>query len=119
MAREGQRCLRLRHLLIGLLDLCLLRGDLSSQIVDACLRLVDLRMGLIALGDVIAVVKTNQFSAGIDELVVIDRNIDNRGGDLRADLHGTVVECIVGRFVITGMQPPGDERGRNNDAASE
>ena len=30
LARESQRCLRLRHLLIGLVDLCLLRCDLSG-----------------------------------------------------------------------------------------
>src|SRR4029077_18921806 len=73
LARESQRRLRLRYLLVGLVYLCLLRCDLSSQIVDARLPLVDLLLRLIALGYIIAVVKTNQFSPGIDELIVGDR----------------------------------------------
>ena len=98
----------------------LLRYDLRSQIVDARPRLVDLRLGLIALGDIIAVVKANQFGPGIDELVVGDRDIDDRGGNLGADLHGAAVdECIVSRFVITGMQPPADQQRCGNDPAND
>jgi hypothetical protein len=120
LARESQRCLRLRHLLIGLVDLCLLRCDLSGQIVDARLRLVDLRLGLVALGDVIAVVEAHQSGAGIDELVVGDRDIDDRRGNLCADLHGAAIdECIVGRFITAGMQPPADEQGSDNDPAND
>jgi len=120
LVRESQRRLRLHYLLVGLVDFRLLRCDLRSQIVDARLRLVDLRLGLIALGDIIAVVKANQFGPGIDELVVGDRDIDDRGGNLGADLHGAAVdECIVSRFVITGMQPPADQQRCGNDPAND
>src|SRR5262249_31073213 len=94
--RESQRRLRLHHLLMGLVNLGLLRFNLSGQIVDARLRLFDLGLGLIALGDVIAVVETNQFGPGVDELIVGDRYIDNRGGNLGADLYGAAIDkCII------------------------
>ena len=49
LLREGQRGLRLDHLLVGLIDAGLLRGDLRVEIGDVGLRLVDLRFGLIEL----------------------------------------------------------------------
>ncbi len=95
--------MRLRHLLVGLLDLCLLRGDLRVQIVDVRLRLVALR-------DIVAIVEPDQFGAGFDRLVVGHRHVDDGGGDLGADLHGAGVdEGVVGRFVLPGMQPPQDD----------
>jgi hypothetical protein len=120
LAREGERRGRLRYLFVGLVDLCLLRCDLSGQIVDARLRLIDLRLRLIALCDIIAIVKANQFGPGIDELVVGNRDSDDRGGDLGADLHSAAVdECIVGRFVVAGMQPPADQQRGDNDPAND
>ena len=100
---EGQRGVRLRHLLLGLVDLRLLRGDLRDEIVDVRLRLVALR-------DIVAVVQPDQFGAGFDRLVVGDRHVDDGGGDLRADLHGAGVDKgVVGRFVVPGVQPPQDD----------
>ena len=92
---------------------------MSGEIVDARLRLFDLRLSLIALGDIITVVETNQFGPGIDELIVGDRYIDNRGGNLGADLYGAAIDkCIVGRLIIAGMQPPA-EQGSDDDAAND
>ena len=50
----------------------------------------------------------------------MNRDIDDRGGNLGADLHGAAIdECIVGRFIIAGMQPPADEQGCDNDPAND
>ena len=50
----------------------------------------------------------------------MNRDIDDRGGNLGADLHGAAIdECIVGRFIIAGMQPPADEQGSDDDAADD
>ena len=115
---ESQRGLRLSDLFVGLIDFRLLRGNLGGEVLDASLRLRDLRLRLIALGDIVAVVETDQFGAGIDQLVVRDRNIDDRGADLGADLHGTGIdESIISRFIVSCMQPPGDEQGDQNNAA--
>ncbi len=91
---KGQRGLRLRDLLVGLIDLGLLGHDLRLEIVDVGLR-------LIALRDVIAVVEADQLGAGLDQLVIRHRHVDDCGGDLGADLHRAGVdEGVVGRFVI-------------------
>ena len=50
LLREGQRGVRLRHLLLGLVDLRPLRGDLRDEIVD-------IRLRLVALRDIVAVVQ--------------------------------------------------------------
>ena len=100
LLREGQGGVRLRHLLLGLVDLRSLRGDLRDEIVD-------IRLRLVALRDIVAVVQPDQFGAGFDRLVVGDRHVDDGGGNLRADLHGAGVDKgVVGRFVVPGMQPP-------------
>ena len=72
--------------------------------------IVDVRLRLVALRDIVAVVEPDQFGAGFDRLVVGDRHVDDGGGDLRADLHGAGVDKgVVGRFVVPGMQPPQDD----------
>ena len=58
LLREGQRGLRLRHLLVGLIDLCLLRRDLRET------RLSTLRLCLVVLRDVVAIVEADQLGAG-------------------------------------------------------
>jgi len=77
LLREGQGGVRLRHLLLGLVDLRSLRGDLRDEIVD-------IRLRLVALRDIVAVVQPDQFGAGFDRLVVGDWHVDNGGGNLRA-----------------------------------
>ena len=91
LLREGQRGLRLRGLLVGLVDLGLLRDDLGLEIGDAGLL-------LIARGDVVAIVEADQFGAGLDQLIVGHRHVDDGRGDLGADLHRAGVDKgVVGR----------------------
>ena len=63
--------------------------------------LLDLRLGLIDLRDVVAIVEPDQFGAGLDQLIVRYRNIDDGGRDLGADLNRPGVdERVVGRIRI-------------------
>jgi hypothetical protein len=51
----------------------------------------------------------DQYSARADQLIVGDRNVDDRSGHLRAD--GDVAgihEGVIRRLVVPGMEPPGD-----------
>ena len=110
---EGERGLRLRHLLVGLVDARLLRGDLGFDVGDIGGRLIDLRLGLIELRLVVAVVEPHQHGAGLDRLVVGHRHVDDGGADLRADRHrARIDEGVVGGFVIAGVEPPDREQRR-------
>ena len=113
LLREGQRRLRLRRLLVGLIDLGLLRDDLRFKIVDA-------RRHLIALGDIVAIVEPHQFGAGLDQLIVVHRDVDDRSGDLRADLHRSGIdESVVGPLIVPGVQPPEKDQNGEEDAAND
>ena len=113
---ESERRLRLRGLLLGLLDACLLRRDLRFDAGDARLRLAHLRLGLIDLSPVVAVVEPQQHRARLDQLVVRHRDIDDGGADLGADRNGACVdESVVGQFVGNGVDPPEDGRGHHHD----
>ena len=92
LLREGKVGLRLRRLLVGLIDAGFLRGDLRVDIGDVGL-------GLIDLGLVVTVVDAHQHGAGFDHLVVGHRHVDDGAADLRADRDGAGVdERVVGRF---------------------
>ena len=96
---EGERGLRLRGLLLGLVDAGLLRGDLGVDVGHIGFGLIDLRGGLIELRLVVAVVEPHQHGAGLDQLIVRHRHVDDGGVDLRADRHRAGVdESVVGRF---------------------
>ena len=83
------------------------------------MRLSALACGLIARGDIVAIVEPDQFGAGVDQLVVGDRNIDDRGGDLGADLHRAGVDKgVVGRLIVSGMEPPEEQQKQQEDAAN-
>ena len=85
LLREGERRLRLRRLFFGLIDAGLLGGDLCVDIGHVGLGLIDLRGRLIDLRPKIAVIEPHQDGAGVDELIVRHRHIDDGGADLRAD----------------------------------
>ena len=82
---EGQRGLRLRHPLLRLLDSRLLRIDLSVELGDGGLRLVDLRLHLIDSDAVIAIIAARACTIGA-ALERAQGNSDKLGG-------------ICGRFV--------------------
>ncbi len=111
LLREDQRGLRLRGLFFGLIDLGLLGGDLRDEIVGAGLFLIVRR-------DIVAIVETDELGAGFDQLVVGDGNLDNRGGDLRADLDRAGIDKgVVGRLIVSGMEPPEEQEKQQDDAA--
>ena len=107
--------MRLGDLLIGLIDAGLLCDELGVEIGDAGLRLLDLGFCLIDLGLVIAAVEPDQGRAGLDQLIVGHRNVDDGGADLCADLHGAGIdEGIVGRLVVPGAEPPHHKAGNRD-----
>ena len=56
--------------------------------------------------------------AGFHQLIVGDRNIDDRGGDLSADLHRAGIdERVIGRLIVPGIQPPGDNQAKRKGSA--
>jgi hypothetical protein len=104
---ECERGLRLRHLLFRLLVSRLLRIDLGVEVGDGGLRLVDLRLRLINGDPVIAVIDAGQHGAGVDELIVGHRDVDDGAIDLRADrCHARINEGVVSRLVLTSVEPP-------------
>ena len=108
LLREGERRLRLRCLLFGLIDAGLLGGDLCVDIGHVGLGLIDLRGRLIDLRPEVAIVEPHQDGAGFDELIVRHRNIDDGGADLRADRNRAGIdEGVVGRFITAGIEPVG------------
>ena len=96
--------MRLRRLLLGLVDAGLLGDDLRVDIGHVGLGLIDLRDGRIDLRPVVAIVEPHQHGAGLDQLVVGHRHIDDGGADLGADRHRAGVdEGVVGRFIAAGV----------------
>ena len=106
MLREGQRRLRLRCLLLCLIDAGSLGLYLRVDIGHGGLGLIDLRTRLIDLRPVVAVVEPHQHGAGIDQLIVRHRHINDGGADLGADRDcAGIDEGVVGRFITAGVEP--------------
>ena len=123
LLREGERRLRLRRLLFGLIDAGLLGGDLRIDIGHVGFGLIDLRDRLIDLCAVVAIIEPDQDRAGFDQLIVRHRHIDNGGAHLRADRYRAGVDKgVVGRFIAAGVEPihhrrnnRGDDQGRDRE----
>ncbi len=117
LLRKGERGLRLHHLLVGLIDPCLLCADLRVDIGDISLRLVDLRFALIDLHLVVAFVERHQHGPGLDELVVRHRHVDHLCIDLRTDGdRAGVDEGVIGRYVSAGVNPPDHDSDKQQNA---
>jgi hypothetical protein len=104
---EGERRLRLDHLLFRLIDAGFLGFDLSIQIGDRRVCSGHLGLGLLDRGLVVAGVDLHQQAAGLFKLVVGHGHLGDSADHLGAHAHiAGVDECIVGGFVIAGVQPP-------------
>ncbi len=119
VSREAQAGLRLLELVLGLIDLVFLHVDLRVRIGDACLRLLDLRLGLLHGGDVVARVDFRQQVADAHRLVVRNRNVDDVAGHFRA--HGdwpAIDKGVVGDLEMARVEIPeqsSDQRRQQND----
>jgi hypothetical protein len=106
LLRELQLRLGLVELRLRLLDLFLLAVDLRLDVADVGLRHGNLRLRLIDRDLVVTVVDPRQKFAGVDVLVVGDRD----GGDIAANLRRNPKapgrdEGVIGRFVMTDVEP--------------
>jgi hypothetical protein len=92
-------------------------GDLRIQIGDIGLRLIDLCVALVGLHLEVAGVEPHQHGAGLDELIVRHRHVDDLGIELRADGDGAGVdEGVVGRYIFAGVDPPHGHADDDGDA---
>ena len=102
--------------MLACVDARLLRSKLRIEIGDVGLGLRDLRLCLIELSLEVAIVEPHQHGAGLDELIVRHRNVDDGGADLRADLHRSGVDKrVIGGFVMAGVDPPDHETDQRDD----
>src|SRR5207249_12064963 len=82
------------------------RSTDRTRVCNAGLRLVDLGCSQINRCPVIAIVDVQQHAARIHELVVGDRNVDDRAVDLRADRDGTRIdERVISGLVLPDVEP--------------
>ncbi len=115
----AQRRLRLRDLERSLLDRRLLGGGLGLGLADAGPGLADLRLRLGEGVAIVPVVEADERLPRFDDLVVGDENVDDRRGNLSADVaRPRVDEGVVGVCVLAGVQPPQQAahgRGQGDD----
>lgn len=104
---KGLGGLGLGHLILGLINPCVLGIDLIRQIGDDRGSLFDLRHRLRERGAVVAVIDLQKQRTGLDRLVVGDRELGDGAADLGRDRRDARVDkSVIGRFEMPCMQPP-------------
>ena len=105
--RESKRCARFGYLTLGLLNPRLLRGYLRAEIGDCRVGLFDLSLRLIKSRAIVAIVDAKQRPSSNDELVVRDRQIDDRPRDVCAYRNDAGIdECVIGQLELARVEPP-------------
>ena len=107
--RIAERCLRLGRLQRHLINRSLLFDGLGLGGGDRRLGLRDLRLALRLSRPKIAIVEADQRLARLHDLVVRHGNVNDRSGNLSADLARPCVnEGVVSVLEMPGVQPPRD-----------